>query len=72
MEDVFQMINHVTRSEEWNREFFIPNFETAQPVIQVSEVNNIRPPGTTCLISHIMVNPTKCGLVIMSGTLIDI
>ena len=39
MEDVFQTVNHVTRSEEQNRVFFKPNFETMQPVIQVNEVN---------------------------------
>ena len=39
MEDVFQTIDHVARSEEWNRAFFKPNFETSQPVIQVNEVN---------------------------------
>ena len=33
------MIDHVTRSEEWNRALFKPNLETAQPVIQVNEVN---------------------------------
>ena len=39
MKDVFQMINHVTRSKEWTRAFFKPNFKTAQPVIQVNEVS---------------------------------
>ena len=38
MEDVFQTINYVTRSKEWNRAFFKPNFEKAQPVIQVNKV----------------------------------
>ena len=69
MKDVFKMTDHVTRSKEQNRAFFTPNFETAQPVIQV---NVIRPSGTTRLIVHIMVNPTKCNLVIVSGTPIDI
>ena len=35
MEDVFEMIDHVTRSKEWNRTFFKP----AQSVLQVNEVN---------------------------------
>ena len=39
MEDVFQPIDHVTRSEEWNWAFFKPNFKTVQPVMQVNEVN---------------------------------
>ena len=39
MEDVFQTINQVTRSEEQNRAFLKPNFETVQPVIQVNKVN---------------------------------
>ena len=39
MEDVFQVIDCVTRSKEQNRVFFKPNFETAQPVLQVNEVN---------------------------------
>ena len=38
MEDVFQMINHVTRSKEQNRAFFKPNLETTEPVIQANEV----------------------------------
>ena len=39
MEDVFQMIDCVTRSKEQKRAFFKPNFETAQPVMQVNKVN---------------------------------
>ena len=39
MKDVSQMINHVTRSKEWNRAIFKPNFESVQPVKQVNEVN---------------------------------
>ena len=39
MEDVFQTIDHVTRSKERNRAFFKPNFEIVQPVIQVNKVN---------------------------------
>ena len=42
MEDVFQTMDHDTGSEEWNRTFFQPNFETAQPVIQVNKVNCIK------------------------------
>ena len=32
----------------------------------------VRLPGTTCLISHILVNPAKSSLAIISGTPIDI
>ena len=39
MEDVFKIINWVTRSEKQNRAFFKPNFKTVQPVTQVNEVN---------------------------------
>ena len=39
MEDVFQMIGHVTRIKEQNRVFFKPNFKPAQPGLQVNEVN---------------------------------
>ena len=39
MEDAYQMINNVMGSKEWNRSFFKPNFEPAQPVLQVNEVN---------------------------------
>ena len=39
MDDVFQMIDYVTRSKEQHRVFFKPNFETAQAVLQVNEVN---------------------------------
>ena len=39
MEDVFQRINHVTRSKEQNRAFFKPNFETVLPVLQVNKVS---------------------------------
>ena len=46
MEDVFQTIDHVTSSKEQNRVFFKPNFETAQPVIQVNDVNYVK--ATRC------------------------
>ena len=39
MEDVFQTIEHVTRSEEQNRAFFNPTLEASKPVIQVNEVS---------------------------------
>ena len=39
MEDVFQTIDHVTGSKEWNRAFFEPNLETVQPVIQINKVH---------------------------------
>ena len=39
MEDVFQIIEHVTRSEEQNRAFFNPNLKASKPVIQVNEVS---------------------------------
>ena len=39
MEDVFQTINHVTRSEEQYKVFFNPNLETSKPVIKVNEVS---------------------------------
>ena len=39
MEDVFKMTDHVTSFKEQNRAFFTPNFETVQPVIQVTELN---------------------------------
>ena len=39
MEDVYQMIDHVTRIEEQNRAFFRPNFEPVQPSLQVNGVN---------------------------------
>ena len=39
MEDVFQTIDHITRSEEQYRAFFNPNLETAKQVIQVNEVS---------------------------------
>ena len=39
MEDVSQTIEHITRSEEWNRAFFNPNLETSKPVMQVNEVS---------------------------------
>ena len=39
MEDVFQMIDHVTRIMEQNRVFFKPNFKQMQPSLQVNEVN---------------------------------
>ena len=39
LEDVFQMIDHVTWIEEQNRAFFKPNFEPVQPSMQVDEVN---------------------------------
>ena len=32
----------------------------------------VRPPGTTGLISQILVNPTQCGLILLSKTPIDI
>ena len=38
MEDVFQRIECVTRSEQQNRTFFNPNLETSKSVIQVNEV----------------------------------
>ena len=39
MEDVFQTIEYITRSKERYREFFNPNLETSNPVIQVNEVS---------------------------------
>ena len=39
MEDIFQTIDHVTRSKEWNRAFFKPDFEPVQPGLQANEVN---------------------------------
>ena len=39
MEDVFQTIEHITRSKEHYRAFFNPTLETMQPVIQVNEVS---------------------------------
>ena len=39
MEDVFQTIDCVTRSEEQYRAFFNHNLETLMPVIQVNEVS---------------------------------
>ena len=39
MDNVFQTIEHITRSEEQNRAFFNPNLETSKPVMQVNEVN---------------------------------
>ena len=39
MEDIFQTIEHITRSKEWYRAFFNPNLETSKPVIQVNEVS---------------------------------
>ena len=70
VEDVFQMIDHVTRSEEQNRAFFKPNFEPAQSVLQVNEMSFGKATRyyPTHLISHIMVNPTKHGSVKISGT----
>ena len=38
-EDVFQTIEHITQSEEWNGAFFNPNLETLKPVMQVNKVN---------------------------------
>ena len=40
MENVFQTIEHVTRSEEQNRAFFNPNLEVLKPAIQVKEVSH--------------------------------
>ena len=39
MEDVFQTIEHITRSEEQNMVFFNPNLETLKPVMQINEVS---------------------------------
>ena len=39
MEDVIQTIEHITRSEEWNRAFFNPSLEASRPVIQVNGVS---------------------------------
>ena len=39
MEDVFETINHVTRSKEQNRTFFKSIFNLAQAVLQVNEVD---------------------------------
>ena len=38
MEDVFQTIEHITRSEQWNRSFFNPDLEASKPVMQVKEM----------------------------------
>ena len=37
-----------------------------------TRLTTVRPPDKTCLICHIMVNPTKHGSVIILGTPIDI
>ena len=39
MKDVFQTIEHITRSKVWHRAFFNPNLETVKPIIQVNEVS---------------------------------
>ena len=39
MENVFQMIGHVTSTEDWNWVFFEPNSEPVQIGLQVNEVN---------------------------------
>ena len=39
MEDVFQTIEHVTRSEEQNRAFFNSNLEPSKPPMQVNEMS---------------------------------
>ena len=39
MEDDFQTVEYITRSEERYSVFFNPNLETMKPVIQVNEVN---------------------------------
>ena len=64
MEDIFQIIDHVIRTEEWNREFFKPNFKPAQPGLQVNEVNL----GKT---TRYRQTYDQCGSVIISGATTD-
>ena len=39
MEDIFQTIEPINKSEEWYRAFFNPNLERMQPIVQVNGVS---------------------------------
>ena len=72
IEDIFQTIDHITRSEEWYRAFFNLNLETSKPVIQVNKVSYGKDIWQYKSDHPIMVNPTQHGLTILPWKTIDI
>ena len=72
IEDVFQTIEHVTRSKEQYRAFFKPNLETVQPIIQVNKVSYSKATQHYKFDWSNSNQPNHCSLIILSETPIDI
>ena len=71
MEDVIQTIDHVTRSEEWNRAFFNTNLEASRPVIQLNEVSYSKATWQYRSDHPNNSHPTKQSFTILSGKIIS-